>query len=138
MRSVLAAMESVGVRRLVGLAGGAVNVPGERKPITGRITTALVRLMARNVVEAKQREFDIVRRSGLDWTDGTGYFRGLGGESLGLGARIVAVSDVYEALTADRPYRAAWSPERALEVMRLTAGQILGADIVEAIPDVVA
>lgn len=68
MRAVLAAMESAGVRRLVGLAGGAVNVPGERKPISGRITTAVVRLMARNVVEAKQREFDVVSRSDLDWT----------------------------------------------------------------------
>lgn len=68
MRHILLAMEGAGVRRLVGLAGGAVNVPGERKPFSGRITSSLVRLMARNVVEAKQREFDIVGRSGLDWT----------------------------------------------------------------------
>jgi len=68
MSNVLAAMETAGVRRLVGLAGGAVNVPGERKPLSGRITSALVRLLARNVVEAKQREFDVVSGSGLDWT----------------------------------------------------------------------
>lgn len=69
--------------------------------------------------------------------DGTGYFRGLDAESLGLGARIVAVADVYEALTADRPYRSAWSPERALEVMRQSAGEHLAADVVEAIPTVI-
>ncbi len=69
--------------------------------------------------------------------DGTGYFRGLDAESLGLGARIVAVSDVYEALTADRPYREAWSPERAMEVMRETAGDHLAADVIEAIPSVI-
>ncbi|MBA2632855.1 MAG: NAD(P)H-binding protein [Chloroflexi bacterium] len=68
MRHVVAGMEIAGVRRLVGLAGGAVDVPGERKPLSGRITTALVRLMARNVVEAKQREFDVIARSSLDWT----------------------------------------------------------------------
>ncbi len=67
-RHVVAAMKAAGVRRLVGLAGGAVDVPGERKPMSGRITTAFVRLMARNVVEAKQREFEVVRASGLDWT----------------------------------------------------------------------
>lgn len=69
--------------------------------------------------------------------DGTGYFRGLDAESLGLGARIVAVADVYEALTADRPYRQAWSPERAMHVMRVSAGEHLAADVVEAIPDAV-
>lgn len=69
--------------------------------------------------------------------DGTGYFRGLDAEALGLGARIVAVADVYEAMTADRPYRAAWSPERALEVMRQSAGEHLAADVVEGVGDVV-
>lgn len=67
-RHVLAAMERHGVRRLVGLAGGAVKVAGERKPISGRITSALVRLLARNVVEAKQREYEVVSASSLDWT----------------------------------------------------------------------
>lgn len=42
-----------------------------------------------------------------------------------------------EALTADRPYREAWSPERALEVMRRSAGDHLAAEVVEAIPFVV-
>jgi putative NADH-flavin reductase len=68
MRNVVGAMQAAGVRRLVGLAGGAVDVPGERKPLGGRITTALVRLMARNVVEAKQREFAMVHATDLDWT----------------------------------------------------------------------
>lgn len=68
MRHVIEAMNAAGVRRLVGLAGGAVDVAGERKPIGGRIASAFVRLMARYVVEAKQREFEVVRSSGLDWT----------------------------------------------------------------------
>ena len=68
MRAVVQAMRAAGVRRLVGLSGGAVNVPGERKPLSGRITTALVSLLARNVVEAKQREFDVVYATDLDWT----------------------------------------------------------------------
>ncbi len=68
MRAVIEAMGAARMRRLVGLAGGAVDVPGERKPLGGRVTTALVRLLARNVVEAKQREFDVVHASDVDWT----------------------------------------------------------------------
>lgn len=68
MRHILAGMQQHGVRRLVGLAGGAVDVPGEEKPLGGRIATFIVKLFARYVVEAKQREFDVVRASDLDWT----------------------------------------------------------------------
>lgn len=68
MRNLLAGMDRHGIRRLVGLAGGAVDVPGERKPLSGRLTSAMVRLLARNVVAAKQREFAVVHASDLDWT----------------------------------------------------------------------
>lgn len=47
--------------------------------------------------------------------DGSGYPRGLKGEEIPLAARIFAVVDVYDALTSDRPYRSAWSKEKALE-----------------------
>ncbi len=47
--------------------------------------------------------------------DGTGYPRGLKGEQIPLAARIFAVVDVYDALTSDRPYRKAWSKEKAIQ-----------------------
>jgi len=47
--------------------------------------------------------------------DGTGYPRGLKGEQIPLTARIFAIVDVWNALTSDRPYRAAWSRDKALE-----------------------
>jgi HD-GYP domain-containing protein (c-di-GMP phosphodiesterase class II) len=50
--------------------------------------------------------------------DGRGYPRGLTAAELTMPMRVLAVADVYEALTAHRPYRAAWPPERALEIMR--------------------
>jgi putative nucleotidyltransferase with HDIG domain len=68
--------------------------------------------------------------------DGLGYFRGLAGESLGLSARIVAVADVYEALTAVRPYRTAMAPEKALQVMDRATGDHLAAEAVTALRDV--
>jgi putative nucleotidyltransferase with HDIG domain len=70
--------------------------------------------------------------------DGTGYFRGLGSQGLALGARIVAVADVFEALTADRPYRPAMSSEQALGVMRREVGRHLAADVVAALGDTIS
>lgn len=49
--------------------------------------------------------------------DGRGYFRGLRGGQLPLGARVLAVADIYEALTSDRPYRPALPEETALKIM---------------------
>ncbi len=70
--------------------------------------------------------------------DGTGYFRGMTAPELVLGARIVAVADVFEALTADRPYRAAMPVEAALAIMRESAGEHLAADVIEALADTLA
>ena len=65
--------------------------------------------------------------------DGRGYFRGLTAPSIALGARIVAVADVWEALSADRPYRPAMPPDRAMAIMREEVGDHLAADAVDAL-----
>ncbi|MBC8063340.1 MAG: HD-GYP domain-containing protein, partial [Chlorobia bacterium] len=49
--------------------------------------------------------------------DGTGYPEGLKGEEIPLTARIMAVADVYDALTSTRSYRNAWTHDRAYEVI---------------------
>lgn len=54
--------------------------------------------------------------------DGTGYPRALKGEQIPIAARIFAVVDVWDALTSDRPYRAAWPREKVLEHIRALAG----------------
>jgi hypothetical protein len=54
--------------------------------------------------------------------DGKGYPRNLAGPELGIGPRILAVCDVYDALVSDRVYRDAWTPERALELLRKDTG----------------
>jgi putative NADH-flavin reductase len=68
MRELVGAMEAGGVRRLVALSGAAVDVPGDHKPWLDRVASRAVRLMTRHVVEAKQREFDILSASTLAWT----------------------------------------------------------------------
>jgi HD domain len=54
--------------------------------------------------------------------DGTGYPRGLKGEEIPLAARIFAVVDVWDALRSDRPYRVAWTEERAKAYIQEQAG----------------
>lgn len=57
--------------------------------------------------------------------DGSGYPDGLRAEELSLAARLLVVSDIFEALTADRPYRAAMTPSDALESMQREVGEKL-------------
>lgn len=49
--------------------------------------------------------------------DGTGYPEGLKGEDIPLFARIICITDVYDALTADRPYRKAWSANQTMQFL---------------------
>lgn len=64
--------------------------------------------------------------------DGSGYPRGLKGEEIPLAARIFAVVDVYDALTSNRPYRAAWTKEAALEYIRSQSGKHFEPRVVDA------
>ncbi|HKW92958.1 MAG TPA: HD-GYP domain-containing protein [Methylomirabilota bacterium] len=62
--------------------------------------------------------------------DGSGYPDGLRGELIPLGARIVAVADVYDALTSDRPYRSRLSHAEAVRLIDAEAGRTLDAHLV--------
>lgn len=64
----------------------------------------------------------IVGRHHEAW-DGSGYPEGLSGEDIGLLPSIVAVADVYDALTSDRSYRAAWPKEEALAEIQSLKGK---------------
>jgi putative nucleotidyltransferase with HDIG domain len=55
--------------------------------------------------------------------DGTGYPRRLKGEEIPLGSRIFTIVDVWDALISDRPYRPAWTEEKALEYIKGQAGR---------------
>ena len=64
--------------------------------------------------------------------NGTGYPRGLKGPSIPLSARIFAVVDVWDALTSDRPYHAARSPEESLSIVLEGAGSHFDPEVVRA------
>ena len=66
--------------------------------------------------------------------DGSGYPRALSGDAIALEARIVAVADVFDALSSQRPYKAAWSDEAVWrEMFAQAAARRLDADCVEAL-----
>jgi HD-GYP domain-containing protein (c-di-GMP phosphodiesterase class II) len=64
--------------------------------------------------------------------DGSGYPQGLKGNEIPLEARIFAVIDVWDALTSDRPYRPAWTPEQARDHIREMAGKQFDPQVVSA------
>ncbi len=73
----------------------------------------------------------------IAWThherwDGAGYPRGLAGPAIPLPGRIVAVADVFDALTHDRPYKRAWSRADAVAHVRDGAGGQFDPDVVTA------
>jgi len=70
--------------------------------------------------------------------DGRGYFRGLAAPALAIGARIVTVADVWEALTANRPYRPAMDQEAALAIVRAETGDHLAREVVSVLESIVA
>lgn len=73
-----------------------------------------------------------VRHSHECW-NGSGYPDGLAGEQIPLLARVIAVADAFEALTADRPHRAALSPQDALQEIMRCAGTQFDPHAVEAL-----
>jgi len=74
----------------------------------------------------------LVRAAHERW-DGTGYPDGLAGEEIPLGARILFACDCYEAMTDERPYRAALPAEEAQRELRRVAGSQLDPRVVEAL-----
>jgi len=73
-----------------------------------------------------------IARSHHEWWDGSGYPAGLRGDEIPLSARIVAVADVFDALTHRRPYKPAWPVEAAAEEVRRLRGIQFDPRIVDA------
>jgi response regulator RpfG family c-di-GMP phosphodiesterase len=74
----------------------------------------------------------IVARYHHERFDGSGYPEGLAGKEIPLAARIVALADVYDALTSERPYKSAYTPESARETIAAQSGLQFDPDVVAA------
>jgi HD-GYP domain-containing protein (c-di-GMP phosphodiesterase class II) len=69
--------------------------------------------------------------------DGTGYPRGIGADQISIETRIITTADIFDAITAARPYRGAIPVEKALAMMEQTVGTALDADCFEALKNAV-
>ncbi|HEY2376456.1 MAG TPA: HD domain-containing phosphohydrolase [Gemmatimonadaceae bacterium] len=110
---------------------GKINVPIEVLNKPGKFTPEERALMESHPVAGvellKDVEFPwdvlpMVRSHHERW-DGRGYPDRLTGEEIPLHARVLALADVFDALTSDRPYRPAFSPQEALRMMREDSGK---------------
>jgi PAS domain S-box-containing protein len=82
-------------------------------------------------IEYLRRALDIPYCHHEKW-DGTGYPRGLKGAEIPLAARIFAVSDVWDALRSDRPYRKGWPRQEVLSHIKSLSGKHFDPQVVES------
>jgi len=66
-----------------------------------------------------------------EWYNGKGYPDGLSGENIPLGSRIIAVTDAYDAMKSDRPYRKALTKETAIQELKRGNGTQFDPKIIE-------
>jgi HD-GYP domain-containing protein (c-di-GMP phosphodiesterase class II) len=127
----------------VGIAGGILVKPGtltdeerdemQRHPlIGGAVLRRCEAQMNAHGREVFQCGIDIAEGHHERW-DGWGYPRGAAREAIPLAARIVAVADVFDALTSRRPYKEAWSVERALGTIERDSGRHFDPEVVAAL-----
>jgi putative two-component system response regulator len=89
------------------------------------------RLLARSSSPVLQMAA-VIAATHHEWWNGTGYPSGLAGERIPIVGRIVAVADVFDALTHQRPYKPAWPVARAIARVKRGAGTQFDPRVVEA------
>jgi putative two-component system response regulator len=113
---------------------GKIGVPDQILLKPGKLTPEEFSLMKNHVnigafilSRSHSRLLQVGERIALthhEWWDGSGYASGLAGEQIPIEGRIVALADVFDALAHDRPYKAAWPMEQAVqEIVRLSGTQ---------------
>lgn len=120
---------------------GKIGIPDSVLNKPGRLTAAEFSVVKEHPVRGHriiqqarslQREIPGVRHH-HERLDGSGYPDRLRGDAIPLDARVIAVADVFDALTSARPYREAWSVERALDIIDQEAGSKLDPRCVAAL-----
>ncbi|WP_101925009.1 MULTISPECIES: HD-GYP domain-containing protein [Luteimonas] len=102
--------------------------PAQRQAVQTHVEHALALVDERGAVPAHVRD---MIRTHHEQVDGRGYPHGLEGDGIPLLGRIAAVVDGYDAMTSDRPHRAAVAPHVALQALYRARGQHYAAEVVE-------
>jgi HD-GYP domain-containing protein (c-di-GMP phosphodiesterase class II) len=137
--AILAPLHDIGK---VGIPDAVLNKPGPLTPDEFAQMQAHPQLGYRAIANAEamspiedKEVVDLAKDMVLthhEWWDGHGYPRGLAGEAIPIGGRILAVVDVYDALVASRPYRRPMPHEQAVDVIRAQRGTHFDPDVVDA------
>jgi len=120
---------------------GKIAVPGSILNKQGRLDDDEFAIIKRHPEDGAQilskirmmRPHISIIRHHHEWVDGSGYPDGLRGSEIPLGARLLAVADAFDAMTADRPYRKGFSFEVAIGHLEEAVGIQFDGDIVDAL-----
>lgn len=118
---------------------GKIAIPDHILNKNGKLTTEEWQVMQTHTYKGAEilgdkAFFKIAREIALfhhEKYDGSGYPHGLAGESIPLAARLIAVVDVFDALTTSRSYKQAWDVDMALRELRRLSGNHLDPKLVE-------
>ncbi|CAL95066.1 HD-GYP domain-containing protein [Azoarcus olearius] len=129
----------------IGIADAILLKPGQLDPDEWEIMKSHTMIGAELLAGDDSELFRMAREIALThhekW-DGSGYPHGLAGEAIPLAGRIVAVADVFDALTSRRPYKGPWTTEAAVDFIRERAGSAFDPAVVEhflaVLPEVAA
>ncbi len=131
---------------------GKIGIPDGILMKPGKLDHKEMEIMKSHTVKGREIIDEIVNNFGLEGIDyvnilrniaefhhesvnGSGYPSGKMGDEIPLEARVVAVADVFDALTSQRPYKAAWTNDAAFETLEQLAGEKLDQDCVNALFD---
>lgn len=131
---------------------GKIGIPDNILMKPGKLDHEEMEIMKSHTIKGREIIDEILNNFGMDGIDyvnilrniaefhhesinGAGYPSGKAGEQIPLEARIVAVADIFDALTSKRPYKEAWSNEAAIETLRKMSGERLDRDCVNALSD---
>lgn len=129
---------------------GKIGIPDDILMKPGKLNSDEMEIMKSHTIKGRRIVDEILNNFGLESIDyvnilrniaefhhesvnGTGYPSGKMGNEIPLEARIVAVADIFDALTSKRPYKEAWTNEDAFESLQKLAGEKLDQDCVNAL-----
>jgi len=124
---------------------GKIGIPDHILLKTGKLTAKEWAIMKTHadigalILSGSESEFlqmaEVIAGSHHERWDGHGYPRGLKGEEIPVVSRIVAVCDVFDALTSDRPYKEAWSIENTVAEMESQSGKLFDPNVLKTFID---
>lgn len=118
----------------IGIPDAVLRKPGKLDDEEWRVMREHVRIGAEIIGEHPSgllRMARIIALTHHEKWDGSGYPKGLRGEAIAIEGRIVAIADVFDALTSERPYKRAWSVEDAIALLREQSGRHFDPSLVE-------